>query len=73
MWTKGLNLKNRVIRPVTSGDGIVPFAVEIGGLDVEGSHLGVSDLDPLRIVTVIEATVSPVSVVVLGIGWTMTR
>jgi hypothetical protein len=29
--------------------------VEIGGLDVEGSHLGVSDLDTLRIVTVIEA------------------
>ena len=30
--------------------------MEIGGLDVEGSHLGVSDLDTLRIVTVIEAT-----------------
>jgi hypothetical protein len=50
--------------------------VEIGGLDVEGSHLGVSDLDTLRIVTVIEATgdgVNPVSVVVLAISWTMTR
>ena len=43
------------VRP-PRGDGIVPFAVEIGGLDVESGHLGVGDLDAFRIVTFVEAT-----------------
>ena len=36
------------------GEGIVPVAVEVGGLDVEASHLGVRDLDALLIGIVVE-------------------
>src|SRR6202034_743158 len=43
------------VRP-PRGDDIVPFAAEIGGLDVESGHLGVGDLDAFRIVTFVEAT-----------------
>jgi hypothetical protein len=43
------------VRP-PRGDGIVPFAVELGWLDVESGHLGVGDLDAFRIITFIEAT-----------------
>jgi hypothetical protein len=41
----------------SGGDGIIPFRMERITGDVEGVHLGVAELDALRIGTQIELTV----------------
>src|SRR5258705_9524454 len=39
---------------LSGGDCVVPFAVEVVGLDVDLGHFGVGDLDGFRVVVVVE-------------------
>ena len=44
---------------LSGGDCVVPFAVEVVGLDVDLGHFGVGDLDGFRVVVVVETAMVP--------------